>query len=160
MRRLVIPLVVALIAVGCSTSSDPGDVGPLPEATPEQIRELLASSTRPILLNIWGSWCIPCRSEAPLLREAHARLGDEIRFVGISVRDVQTSARSFLNEFDLDQFEHFFDPDDRIQRSLGGRGAPETHFFAPGGELIELHIGIIDERTLALNLDELLRRSG
>jgi hypothetical protein len=35
---------------------------------------------------------------------------------------------------------------------------PHKFFFAPGGELVELHFGVIDERTLALNLDELLRR--
>lgn len=158
MKRLLIA--VALLATACSAGSDPGDVGPLPEITPEQVQELLASSTQPVLLNIWASWCIPCRSEAPLLREAHASLGDEIRFVGISVRDAQGGARGFLNEFDLTGLEHYFDPNDRVQRSLGGRGVPETYFFAPGGDLVELHFGIIDERTLAFNLDELLRRVG
>ncbi len=154
------PVVVAVLAAGCSAAGDPGDVGLLPDITPEEVRQLLATSTQPVLLNVWASWCIPCRSEAPLLREAHASLGEEIRFIGISVRDSQHSARSFLNEFDLDGFEHFFDRAARVPGTLGGRGVPHTYFFAPGGELVELHFGVIDERTLALNLDELLRRGG
>ncbi len=160
MRKILISLAVALVAMSCSVTTDPGDVGPLPEITPERTQELLAASTRPVLLNVWASWCIPCRSEAPLLKAAHDSFGDEIRFVGISVQDAQGPARSFLNEFDLDRFEHFFDPAGIVPRIFGGRGVPHTAFFAPGGELIELHLGIIDERTLALNLDELLRRSG
>ena len=158
MRKCLMPVVVAVLAAGCSAAGDPGDVGLLPAITPGEAQQLLAGSTEPVVLNVWASWCIPCRSEAPLLREAQASFGGEIRFIGISVRDSQHSARSFLNEFGLDSFEQFFDPDGLVPGTLGGRGVPHTFFFAPGGELVELRFGVIDERTLALNLDELMRR--
>ena len=160
MRTVIISGVLALITASCGASADPGDVGPLPAITSEGAQELLATSTEPVLFKVWASWCIPCRSEAPLLREAHAKFGDEVRFVGINVRDAQGPARSFLNEFHLDEFDHFFDRDGLVPGPLGGRGVPHTFFFSPGGELVELHFGVIDERTLALNLDELLRRDG
>ena len=113
-----------------------------------------------MVLNIWGSWCVPCRSEAPLFRSAHERLGDEVTFVGVAVRDRDGSARNFIAEFDLAGFEHFLDNPAAVPADLGGFGVPLTFFFAPGGELVELHSGIIDERTLALQIDELLRREG
>lgn len=158
MRRRITALTVLLVlASGCSSSVDTGDVGPLPPATPEEIRSLLAGSEQPVVLNVWASWCIPCRSEAPLLREAHGEAGEAVRFVGIDVRDDQDAAQAFIAEFGLDEFEHYFDPQGAIPADLGGFGVPLTFFFAPGGELLETHRGVIDERTLALQIDELLR---
>jgi thiol-disulfide isomerase/thioredoxin len=157
-RRPIIALAALLVlAAGCSSSADVGDVGLLPPATPAEIRSLLAESEQPVVLNVWASWCIPCRSEAPLLREAHREAGDEVRFIGIDVRDEQDAARAFIAEFGLDGFEHFFDPQGAIPADLGGFGVPLTFFFAPGGELLATHRGVIDERTLALQIDELLR---
>ncbi len=160
MRRLIIVLALALIAAACAAGGEVGDVPPLPETSPAQLQELIASAERPLVLNVWASWCIPCRSEAPLLRAAQASFESEVRFVGLNVRDGQDSARAFVNEFDLDDFEHLFDPSGAAQGSLGAGGVPLTAFYASGGELVELHFGVIDERTLALNLDEIIRRSG
>jgi cytochrome c biogenesis protein CcmG/thiol:disulfide interchange protein DsbE len=158
MRRVVLVLVVALVATGCSSGGDVGDVPSLPETTPEALHELLADAGRPVVLNVWASWCIPCRSEAPLLRAAHELFGAEVEFIGLNVRDAQDPARAFLNEFSLDGFTHYFDPSGAVQGSLGAGGVPLTLFYAPGGELVELHYGVIDDRALALNLDEILRR--
>lgn len=110
------------------------------------------------MVNVWASWCGPCRSEAPLLRQAHERYGDRIRFVGIDVQDVQGPALDFLAEFGI-TYDNFFDPDGAIPASLGGFGVPLTYFFAGGGEQVYLQSGVIDERTLALQIDELLARS-
>jgi cytochrome c biogenesis protein CcmG/thiol:disulfide interchange protein DsbE len=101
----------------------------------------LVGSETPALVNVWASWCIPCRSEAPLLRQAHAAFGDEIRFIGINIRDTQDAAQAFLEEFGID-FENFFDPQRRIPAALGGSGVPLTYFFAPGGELVYFQPGV------------------
>jgi hypothetical protein len=83
-----------------------------------------------------------------------------VRFVGLNVRDEQAAAREFIAEFDLNGFEHYFDRAGTAQGSLGAGGVPLTFFYAPRGDLVELHFGVIDERTLALNLDEILRLGG
>ena len=160
MRRIIIAAVVVLFAAACSSSGVAIDVAPLPETSPDQLQELLADAEQPVLLNVWASWCIPCRSEAPLLEAAHAAFGSEVRFVGLNVRDEQQAAGEFVAEFGLDGFEHYFDRSGAAQGSLGAGGVPLTLFYAPGGELIELHFGVIDERALALNLDEILRLAG
>ena len=157
MRPYVVVLIVGLLASACAQSGAPS-AGDLPEADPAGMAAMLEASTRPVVLNVWGSWCVPCRSEAPLLREAHATFGDDVRFLGVAVRDRQGAARDFIDEFGLGGFDHFFDRPNAISASYGGRGVPVTMFFAAGGELVELHSGIIDERTLALGIDELVRR--
>ena len=158
-RPAILVAVLALAMAACSNGGgDPSAVAELPTATPDEVVSLLTDSDQPVVLNVWASWCAPCRSEAPLLREAHARWGDRVRFVGIDVRDDQDGARGFIAEFRLDGMEHLFDPEGRIPAAFGGVGVPHTYFFAPGGELVVLHNGVIDERTLALQIDELLRR--
>jgi cytochrome c biogenesis protein CcmG/thiol:disulfide interchange protein DsbE len=157
MRRFLIVLLFLLVTGGCSSGGEIGDVPPLPETTADALEELLAASDRPLVLNVWASWCIPCRSEAPLLRIAHEAFGEDVRFIGLNVRDDQDEARAFLNEFDLAGFDHYFDPSGAAQGSLGSGGVPLTLFYAPGGTLVELHFGVIDERTLALNIDEIVR---
>ena len=142
----------------CSSSDVDGSAIPELEGTsPAEVRALLANSEKPVLLNVWASWCIPCRSEAPLLLDAHQRFGDDVTFLGIDVRDSQMNAREFIAEFGLDAFSHLFDPQGAVPADLGGTGVPLTFFYDPGGELSYLHFGVIDERTLAVHLDELTR---
>ncbi len=149
-------MALAVLATACSSASIAiDDVPVLPETDPGEIAELLADSPIPVVVNVWASWCGPCRSEAPLLRAAVAEWGDRVHFVGIDVRDNQTEARAFIAEFGLDEMDHRFDRPGAVPADLGGSGVPLTFFFAPGGELVHLQHGVIDERTLALWLDVL-----
>lgn len=154
-RRLVL---VALLVVAACSSPGPGEdmEGALPTIDGPGIRTLLAGLERPAVINVWVSWCMPCRSEAPLLSAAAREFGDEVAFIGIDVQDEQASALEFIAEFGLD-FEHYFDPSRAVPAELGGFGTPITYFADADGEVVSTHSGIIDERTLALMLDELTR---
>lgn len=156
-RWYVGPVLLLLGLTACSGGGDAEAVPELPVISAEEMDQLLTEATQPVVLNVWAAWCLPCRSEAPLLREAHAQFGERLRFVGLDIRDSQTNARAFLDEFDLTGFEHYFDRTGDVSNSLGGRGVPITFFYRPGGELFQTHFGVIDERTLALNIDELLQ---
>lgn len=149
---------MAFVAAACS--ADPGvpiDRELIPTLTVSEFEMLLESSDQPLVVNVWASWCLPCRSEAPLFRIAHARFGDRIRFVGIDVRDSQAGGLAFMSEFGI-VYENYFDPEGAIPADLGGFGVPLTYFFAAGGDRVFLQSGVIDERTLALQIDELLAR--
>lgn len=162
MLRRFAPLVTFLvIASACGRASvDATKIDPLPLTDAAAVATLLAESDRPVVLNVWASWCTPCRSEAPLLRRAHGEFGDDVRFLGVNVRDSQDGARAFIAEFGLEGFDHLFDPAGEVPASLGGFGVPLTFFFAAGGSLQRLHSGVLDERTLALEIDELMRGAG
>jgi cytochrome c biogenesis protein CcmG/thiol:disulfide interchange protein DsbE len=160
-RRLALTLAAGLLAAGCSSAAVPtNDVPALPATDAAAMTALLAASDRPVVLNIWASWCIPCRSEAPLLRQAQAEFGDRVRFMGVATRDEQDAARAFVAEFGLTGMEHLFDAAGSVPGSLGAVGVPHTFFFAAGGALVYHHAGAIDEGALALQIDELLRREG
>lgn len=55
-----------------------------------------------VVYNIWGSWCVPCREEAPILRRVSQETRDRgVRFVGINVRDNDASARAFERRYEI-----------------------------------------------------------
>lgn len=153
-------LLSALVVTACSggASADTSDIDDLQDVTAAEFEAHLAELDKPAVVNVWASWCLPCRSEAPLLDEAHRQYADEIEFIGVDVQDSQAAAKQFLSEFSL-EFTHFFDRDRAIPNFYGGLGTPITLFFAPHGELVSIHNGVIDERTLALNIDELRQTS-
>ncbi len=156
-RSLVLMLI--LVACGGTATAGPEDVGgspDLPPTTADEFEAHLGGIDRPAVVNVWASWCLPCRSEAPLLNQAFEQYGSQIEFIGVDVQDNQTDAKAFLAEFGL-EFDHFFDRDREVVNFYAGIGTPVTFFFAPNGELFKTHSGILDERTLALNIDELLR---
>ena len=157
-RFVLTSLVVALIAVGCSSTQPVEGVDPPVLVTSEEIQAHLTESTEPVVVNVWASWCTPCRSEAPLIGKAAEQFEEDVLFVGLDVRDTPNDAVAFIAEFFPDApIEHYADPSGAIPTNLGGsRGVPLTFFFRPGGELSYLHYGVIDERTLVLQIDELV----
>lgn len=154
---LSLVLILALILAACAPSTPVSGAGlpDLPEFDPAQFEQRLAGSDRPMVVNVWASWCIPCRSEAPLLALAYTDFGDRVEFVGVAIEDSQPAARQFLAEFEI-PYENLFDPPAEVREQLGGQGIPITYFVAPGGEVVDAHFGVIDERALALGIDELL----
>ncbi len=161
MPRLPLAAVLAALLVvlsSCTPGVSQSAAAPLTPTNAEEMAALLETSTRPVVINFWASWCIPCRSEAPLLERAFNQFGDQIRFVGVNVADTQSGAQEFVAEFGL-SFENLFDAPRSVPAALGGSGVPQTYFFAPGGELVHYQPGVIDERMLALQIDELLNRA-
>ena len=153
---LLVLVVFAVIVSGCAATSTATSVEPLPTISPDAFTALLKDSDVPVVVNVWASWCGPCRSEAPLLRQAYEEFGSQVRFIGADVNDTQAGAQRFIEQYGL-SFEHYFDPRSAIPTALRSTGVPHTFFFAPGGELRFAHHGMIDEQTLAIQIDDLLR---
>ncbi len=159
-RRLLILVTLILLLGACSGSTqDTSGIPDLEVITADQLADVLGSLDRPAVVNVWASWCIPCRSEAPLLRQAHQANSDDIEFIGVDVQDSQNGAKEFIAEFGID-FKSYFDRDRGVPMRYGGIGTPITFFFASGGELVSTHNGVIDDQALALGIDELLQLQG
>ena len=156
---LLVAAALALVAASCGgTSADISGVADLPEATTEGVVASIQAASQPAIVNVWASWCGPCRSEAPLLSAAAGEFSDRVTFVGLNVRDSQDGAKGFIVEFlEGAPIEHVFDRDGSTVADLGGTsGVPLTFFMTADGDVSKIHFGVIDERTLALELDELL----
>jgi thiol-disulfide isomerase/thioredoxin len=95
----------------------------------------------PVVVNIWASWCGPCRAEFPFFADAVAEHGDKVACVGIDFSDDRDSANAFLKEIPPG-FASIYDPDGAAARSLGGgRVAPTTLFVGPDGKRVYTKLG-------------------
>jgi len=83
---------------------------------------------RPVIVNFWASWCVPCREEFPLLRDARERhSGDELEVLGIVHEDGPNAARDFAAGYDA-RWPLLLDPDNSAWRAYGGVFLPITYY--------------------------------
>ena len=110
----------------------------------------------PTVVNSWASWCPPCRSEAPLLATA-AQLNEDVRFVMLNTNDNPTDAAAFIGQaFSDAPMTQYADESGAVTFEMGGgRGLPVTFFYDAAGEIVQIHLGILDEPTLAFYVDEI-----
>lgn len=167
--RPLLTLAAAALAVlavgGCGSSAGSGDGShpdyakalagsPPPLATiHEQANELLPGGQEafehrlrqlrgyPVVVNVWASWCGPCREEFPVLQQLSARYGKRVAFLGINSEDSTDAAATFLEEEPL-SYPSYVDPRKGTLESLGGIGGfPDTAFFDANGKLVNLKQG-------------------
>lgn len=120
----------------------PGDV----DAYEEQIAALRGY---PTVVNVWASWCGPCRLEFPHFQQAAATYGKRVAFLGIDKQDSDDAAATFLREEPL-PYPSYTDPDEEIAESIDNaatRGLPTTAFYDRNGELTYLKLGPYTEET-------------
>ena len=112
---------------------------------------------RPLVLNFWASWCVPCVHEHPTLLRAARQYGQEVRFLGILYEDTETDAQAFLAEHGV-AFPSLVDPGGRTAIAYGLGGVPETYFIDAQGRVISKYVGPLDPATLSARLQELRPR--
>lgn len=142
---------------------DPGERPSLPvlegltiENEPLSLRDFTGQV---LVLNVWGSWCGPCRAEAPLLaRVSRKTRQDGVRFVGIDTRDNPSAARSFERRYGI-TYPSFDDQDGQVLGRLSGivplSVVPSTVFVDRDGSVASRVIGQIDAGTLRGVIEDL-----
>jgi thiol-disulfide isomerase/thioredoxin len=158
--------VVVLAAAGCGTSSS-GDYGGkhpdygralagspaplaalyaqpnrlLPGGTAAYEKRIAALRGYPAVVNVWASWCGPCRFEFPHFQQAAARYGKRVAFLGIDSQDSDAAASTFLEEAPV-PYPSYTDPDKTLASSVGADlGLPDTAFYDRNGKLAYLKQG-------------------
>jgi len=129
--------------------------------------ELLAATTdgklslaelrgRPVVLNFWASWCIPCRDEAPILNASATAHRGEVVFVGIDVQDLRSDALSFLREFDV-AYVSVRDDAEETYRAYGLTGVPETYCVSADGRIVAHSPGAISRSSLEAGIEQAVK---
>lgn len=147
--RLLLPLVL-LTASGCDAEAvrrAPGIGDPAPEYSSTTLEggEASLASLRGevVLLNVWATWCPPCREEIPALQALHEEhAGRGLRVVGVSIdgRGERESIRAFLAGFGV-SYDIWHDPDERVSGVFRTQGVPTTVLIDREGTLRWRHVG-------------------
>ena len=134
MRRALLVLVVfaaTLPAIAAAGVFVPGGNRAAPvlagidPVTGKQV-SLASWAGKPVLVNLWGSWCHPCRDEAGQLRRFLVRHPESV--LGIDVEDSKQEARSFQQRYGV-HFPSIFDPRDVLAHRLKATGTPTSYFL-------------------------------
>jgi cytochrome c biogenesis protein CcmG, thiol:disulfide interchange protein DsbE len=94
----------------------------------------------PTVLNLWGSWCPPCRAEMPLLQELSEQAGDRLRVIGVISKDGLPQAESFATDAGV-TFSSAFDGEGDLMAELGINNLPYTYFLGADGDLAHVEVG-------------------
>lgn len=113
---------------------------------------------KPIVLNFWASWCVPCAEEAPLLETTWQRERDRVGFIGVNVLDTDSEARAFIRKYSL-TFPNGAGNSGPISTAYSMRGIPETYFIARDGRIIRKWSGPLTAAGLDQFIGELRRAS-
>ena len=125
-------------------------------ALDEQTVSLSSYQGRPVVVNLWATWCPPCRREMPVFEQAQAEFPG-VAVVMINQGESGQQAQDFLDSQGLDLTDVLLDPSSRMMQTMGSRALPTTLFFNAQGKLVDSHLG---EMTMPSLKDKVLRRYG
>jgi len=98
------------------------------------------------IINIWASWCIPCRKEHTLLMELSKI--QSIKLIGLNYRDNLSNAKNFINELGNPYKQIFIDNDGTLAVEFGAYGVPETFIISKNKKIIKKFIGPINKEMV------------
>lgn len=172
MRTLAGLLIAALLLAGCGSAStgangyvagdgtltvlpvDQRPAAPVIEGTTLDGAAWRSDSAqgRVVVYNVWGSWCAPCRAEAPALVAASKRTADVAVFVGLNTRDLDKAApQAFVRAFEV-PYVNLYDPDGALLLKFSGQlpasAIPSTLLVDAKGRVAARIIGEVTETTL------------
>jgi cytochrome c biogenesis protein CcmG/thiol:disulfide interchange protein DsbE len=155
MRRVAIAIAVLLLA-GCSSPSEKiaGQVvscESISSSTTENSIMLdcldgtdgasINGIKGPAIINVWGSWCAPCKEEMPILRSFYEKAQGKLALIGVDVEEASIEdGREFVENYGI-TWPNLYDPDGK-SRAYFGMGVPVTWFISADGSVAYKHIGV------------------
>jgi cytochrome c biogenesis protein CcmG/thiol:disulfide interchange protein DsbE len=103
---------------------------------------------KPVVVNFWATWCVPCYQEHPALTGAARAMGDDVQFLGVVYEDEEAKVRAFLAERGS-TYPTLLDEGGRTAIAYGVYGVPETYFIDPAGRIVEKYVGPLDRSTIS-----------
>jgi peroxiredoxin len=102
---------------------------------------------RNVVLNLFGSYCVPCKKEMPDLQRLHEELGDEVTFVGLAVNDSQRDAEAFVEKYGA-TYDIGRDPGGKLASQLGVVNMPSTFLIGKDGRIKSAKAGAVTAAEL------------
>ena len=167
----IVGLVLALVVTGLLLTQ--GDAkNELPSQPPSEKKESATNFTlklldgkdfhlgdykgKPVLINFFASWCLPCREEMPVLEKIVREYAPKgVVFLGIAIDDTEEKVKDFVAKYGV-TFPVGLDKTAAIQKSFGLYGIPTTYFIDKQGVINYFHSGSVTEELLQHELDKLL----
>ncbi len=113
-----------------------------------------AARGRPVVVNLWASWCGPCRQEMPLLAAAQQR-EPAVGFLFVNQGESESAVRAYLTDQDLPLREVLLDAGSKLGSAVGSRGLPTTLFYDAEGRRVDAHFGVLNAAALERRLRQL-----
>jgi thiol-disulfide isomerase/thioredoxin len=110
-----------------------------------------ATDGRPVMINLWASWCGPCRNEMPAISDAVGR-HPGVQFIGVAVNDALSDAQAFADEIGV-AYPLVFDEGDIVVDGYRPLGLPATFFIDADGGIVLRYFGELFPETIDEQLD-------
>lgn len=150
------PAASAVTLIGAATRKPLPSVRAETLIPPPAVLELASLKGEPLFVDVWASWCVPCREEAPMLARLAREQGNDVRFIGIDTQDTRGEGRAFVRRYRLD-FPHLFDPKSTLATKLGVSGIPTMFLVDREGRIAATLVGKQGEAKLRRYLRLLAR---
>lgn len=156
-RPFAATLIVTVLLVACGGRGGAAATLPDVEIVPLEGGDpiALADIEGPAVVNLWATWCTPCRTEIPDFEAVHQARGDEVRFVGINIGEDAARANEFLAEVGA-TYEQYLDPQGFVSTELEATNMPTTVVIDAAGGISTRHVGAMDQDELDAAIDEAL----
>lgn len=122
-------------------------VGGGPAVTLEALRG------RPVVVNFWATWCMPCLQEHPDLQAAARHFGERAVFLGVVYEDDEKNVAQFLARYPS-AFPALTDPETRTAIAYGVQGVPETYFIDPQGVIVAKYAAPLNFETITALVEQ------
>jgi len=120
--------------------------------------DLASLRGKPVMINFWGSWCEPCKDEAPVLARSWAKYQNtDVQFVGVAIWDKTDLARQFAQQHGA-SWINGIDADGKIAIDYGVYGVPESFFISRDGVLVDRYVGPFVGEAGSARLEQYLQR--
>ncbi|AZD09600.1 Thioredoxin [Pseudomonas chlororaphis] len=114
--------------------------------------QLTSYQGKPLVINLWATWCPPCRREMPVLERAQQQRPD-LTFLFVNQAESMQSVSTFLATQELNLNNVLFDGSGRLGQAVGSMALPTTLFYSADGRLLGSHLGELSEASLARALE-------